>query len=58
LDVSKSPDQTLYAVEFIGRRTAVKGRYGHMGVFDHELIVDRMISMRQVEPATKGYARE
>lgn len=58
LDVSKSPDQTLYEVDFIGRRTAVKGRYGHMGGFDHELIVDRMISMRQIEPPTKGYAKE
>jgi len=58
LDVRKSPDQTLYAVDFIGRRTAVKGAYGHMGVFDYELIVDRMISIKQIESPTKGYATE
>jgi hypothetical protein len=58
LDAPKHPDHTLYAVDFIGRRTAVKGHYGHMGVFDHELIVDRMIAMRQLEAPTKGYATE
>lgn len=46
----KEPDGGLYAVEFIGRRTAVKGRfYGHLGGSDYELIVDRFISMKQVE---------
>jgi hypothetical protein len=58
LDASKSPDQTLYTVDFIGRRTAVKGRYGHMGGSDYEVIVDRVISIRQMEPPTKGYATE
>jgi len=58
LDVSKHPDQTLYAVDFVGRRTAVKGRYGHMGASDHELIVDRMISMRAIEAPTEGYSTE
>jgi hypothetical protein len=48
LDAQKRPDETLYAVDFVGRRTAVKGRYGHIGGSDYELIVDRMISIRQV----------
>lgn len=39
----------LYAVEFIGRRTKVPGRFGHMGVFDEEIVVDRMISIERVE---------
>jgi hypothetical protein len=39
-----------YAVEFIGRRTAVKGRYGHMGGSDYELIVDRMLAIKQLRP--------
>jgi hypothetical protein len=47
----------LYEVDFIGRRTAVKGKYGHMGGSDHLLLVDRMISIREVEapplPITK-----
>ena len=37
-------DRKLYRVEFIGRKTLYKGPYGHMGVSDHEIIVDRMIS--------------
>lgn len=40
----------LYEVEFIGRRTMYKGPYGHMGVSDHEVIADHLISMRLVEP--------
>lgn len=40
----------LYAVEFEGRLTAYRGTYGHFGMYDHEVIVDRLISIRQVEP--------
>lgn len=40
----------LYAVQFVGRQTKYKGSYGHMGVFDHQVIVDRMISIRELEP--------
>lgn len=40
----------LYAVDFVGRRTAERGHYGHMGTSDYEVIVDRLISIRQVEP--------
>jgi hypothetical protein len=47
----KEPDGALYAVEFIGRRTAVKGHYGHMGGSDYELIVDRFISLDQIAPS-------
>lgn len=42
----------LYAVEFAGRRTAVPGTFGHLGGSDHELIVDQLISIREVEPPT------
>jgi hypothetical protein len=41
------PDGKLYRVEFEGRRTQFLGGYGHMGVFDHEIIVDRMISIEE-----------
>ena len=43
----------LYAIDFIGRRSAYPGYYGHMGVFDEEVIVDRMISMKEIEPPPK-----
>jgi hypothetical protein len=49
------PDGALYAVELLGRRTAVKGEYGHMGGSDHDLIVDRFISMKKVRrPLTEA----
>lgn len=40
----------LYSVSFEGRRTAYRGMYGHLGMSGHEIIVDRMISMRELEP--------
>lgn len=51
----KGPDGALYEVEFIGRQTAVKGHYGHMGGSDHDLIVDRLVSMKQIEPPSEMY---
>lgn len=39
----------LYTVDFIGRRTAYRGAYGQMGGFDEMVLVDRMISMKQIE---------
>ena len=42
----------LYAVDFIGRRTLKRGGYGHFGVFDHEIVVDRIISIEPVTPTT------
>lgn len=40
----------LYAVEFIGRRTIHPGLFGHLGMFSHEMTVERMISIREIEP--------
>lgn len=39
----------LYAIEFLGRRTVDRGRFGHMGMSDHEMIVDRVLAMKEVE---------
>lgn len=36
-------------VEFIGRKTAYPGFYGHMGMSGHEIIVDQLISAKPVE---------
>jgi len=46
-------DRKLYRVEFVGRRTMYKGAYGHMGASDHEIIVDRMIAVREVRGSQK-----
>ena len=43
----------LYAVDFIGRATKYRGRYGHMGAFDRLVVVDRIIAMREVEAPPK-----
>ncbi len=43
-------DGSLYAVEFLGRRTKYPGSYGHLGVSQHEIIVDRMLSIRKLDP--------
>ena len=40
----------LYAVSFVGRRTLYPGLHGHLRLSDHEVIVDRFIAIREVEP--------
>ncbi|HEY0115711.1 MAG TPA: hypothetical protein VGB54_08320 [Allosphingosinicella sp.] len=37
-------------VDFVGRKTLFPGQYGHMGVSQHEVIVDRLISARELDP--------
>ena len=39
----------VYAIDFIGRRTKFEGGYGHMGASRHAMVVDRMISMKQLQ---------
>jgi len=53
------PDGALYAVDLIGRRTAVKAQHGHLGGSDHDLIVDRFISMKRVgRPLSKAETQD
>lgn len=42
------PQGGLYRVEFIGRRTQYPGHFGHLGMYDFEIYVDRPISIRRV----------
>ena len=51
--VETGVDGKLYRVEFEGRRTRFLGGYGHMGAFDHQVIVDRMIFIEEL-PASSG----
>lgn len=39
----------LYAIEFLGRRTLERGHHGHMGMSQHEIIVDKVISIAPIE---------
>jgi hypothetical protein len=54
------PGGGLYWIELVGRRTMYRGPYGHLGMSDHELIIDRVISMKELEaplpPPTKADA--
>ena len=42
-----------YEIEFVGRRTMYPGHFGHLGMYDHEMIVDRMISIRKLPEPKK-----
>jgi len=48
-----TPPGGLYAVDFIGRRSLFRGFFGHFGMSRNEVIVDRLISIRQVEAPPK-----
>lgn len=39
----------LYRVDFLGRKTMYKGPYGHLGMFDQEVVMDRAISIQLVK---------
>ncbi len=36
-------------LDFVGRRTAVQGSYGHMGLADHMVVVDRVFRANVLE---------
>lgn len=43
------PGGGVYALDFIGRKTADRGHFGHLSMYEHEMVVDRMTSMKQIE---------
>lgn len=49
----RAADGMLYRIEFVGRRTTYRGSYGHFGISDHEMIVDRMV-VQQVSNEDAG----
>ena len=51
--VTKKSTGAVYAVDFIGRRTSYQGSYGWLGQYDRVIIVDRMISMKELRPPPK-----
>ena len=43
------PGKTNYILlDFVGRRTSVAGRYGHLGLAKHLVIVDRVVSAKKL----------
>jgi hypothetical protein len=55
LPLKNSPNSRMVALDFIGRRTAYLGRYGHMGGSTSEVLVDRVISARVVYQSREPY---
>jgi len=49
-----TPPGGLYAVDFVGRETAYPGMYGEYGFYNRDVIVDRLISIRMIEPPSPG----
>ncbi|WP_375285971.1 hypothetical protein [Sphingomonas sp.] len=47
VDRKSHPRGSKRFIEFIGRKTLYAGTYGHMGMSGHEIIVDRVISLRE-----------
>ncbi|WP_332785682.1 hypothetical protein [Sphingomonas sp. PB1R3] len=43
-----SEQPRLMLLDFIGRRTAYRGEYGHMGASDSEIIVDSLIAAKAI----------
>ncbi|WP_156442938.1 MULTISPECIES: hypothetical protein [unclassified Sphingomonas] len=45
----------VFEIEFIGRKTSRKGRYGHFGMSQHEVVIDRVVRLRLLHKV-EGYA--
>jgi hypothetical protein len=43
-----------FALDFVGRRSLFKGNYGHLGASDYFVVVDRIISIRDITPSVVG----
>lgn len=42
---------SVVQIEFEGRKTSVPGSHGHFGMYRHLILVDRVLSIRIIEPA-------
>lgn len=38
----------LYQIEFVGRRTKVAGHFGHLGQYPHMILIDKLISIKEI----------
>ena len=56
--IPSAPRARLVAIDFIGRRMAYPGRYGHMGISRRAIIVDRVLSARLIYQASTPYLAE
>lgn len=49
----RRPFHGLYNVEFVGRRTRFRGQYGHLGMADHEIVVDQLVTIKPAGVAVR-----
>lgn len=47
------PKDGLHRIEFVGRRSAAPGHFGHLGQYDHLMVVDRLISTALLKKAPR-----
>lgn len=47
---TKISEEGLYEIEFLGRRTIKRGAHGHLGGSDHEVVVNKIVSISRVDP--------
>ena len=40
----------LYAMDFLRRKTADRGHFGHASQYNHEIVVDRIIAVKELPP--------
>lgn len=55
IPTKNSPKSRMVALDFIGRRTAYPGRYGHFGMSKDYIVVDQLLSAREVYRSTTNY---
>jgi len=55
LPAAKSSNSRMIRIDFIGRRTAYPGRYGHFGMSRTLVLVDRVISAEVIYEAKGPY---
>lgn len=53
-----TPPGGLYAIEFIGRKTAYPGSYGEYGFYNEAVIVDRLLSIKTIDRPPPGQMTE
>lgn len=54
IDSSRFPEAKqdgTFEIEFVGRRTKIKGHYGHLGQYPQMMIVDRLIGLKKLKEA-------
>ncbi len=44
--IPPTPTRRSYTIDFVGRRTVHRGDFGYHGMWEHEMIVDKVLSLK------------